>query len=897
MKYNFFLLISLLLVNVSIQNSVKCDGETIDKCTACNTGENSGSCSACEDNTFLFFHNLVCLPCNNSIYGQVGCGRKCNGTNFIKTRQISCEEGGCIDGYYRTDYGTCRTCSSISPYCSKCSYEIPENKTYYEFKCLECESDEYIIDQYGKCNNCTMVYCEKCEFDEKKTKTICKKCIEGYDKNKYGECAICSNDTFSFSYLNKICYKCDNIGEPEYCWCKKGYYEDPENPDSKCLECPSGCEDCIYNKETKKIECTECSEEMTISSDKNCLSCGLYCKSCKTDENDNPICTKCYDKHSLDRENYCQYCGYYCLSCVIGKDYNIFCSKCIDGYGIDSQNSCHQCDKGCLSCELNYEVEEEDYLYTSCYEGYALNKNKECIKCEERCESCQFDEKDNLLCSNCSDGYVLNPDKKCVKCEEGCESCEYDEKGNYICLECQYNYILSQNKTCVKCDPNCPRDKCSLDENNNPICSSCNLNYIHYYGQCLRCPDGCLSNCKIDESSKYKNETLCNNYDKGFVLNPDDNICNSCDIFEETGEGCYTCQYNNNNKKYECNTCKYTSYDSSYVFINNKHQCIEIEKRNLTELKGCNEAIFNEKTKKYECTKCEKNYIFIVNENICKSPLDVDLSSYCLEAELVKSKSQYSCLNCSSNSINISLPTGIVDCLKSSDNLTLCLEGTADENRENQKCTKCKENAELNDSNICNCASDSFEVNNVCYKCDNPYSGNIGCLASKGCFYDLLFYTIRCNECKEGYYNNSYGICSPCSDEVPNCEKCHSNVSFGPHNETIVTAICDSCSPLYTLKTENETQTCELNECEEYPEISPGCIICKDKLNEYKPYNKCQTCKYGYFKTKEEKCVYCRSEQYGGPAVMNVDMNKIKQEKILIILYVKIAFPILIIIV
>jgi len=247
--------------------------------------------------------------------------------------------------------------------------------------------------------------------------------------------------------------------------------------------------------------------------------------------------------------------------------------------------------------------------------------------------------------------------------------------------------------------------------------------------------------------------------------------------------------------------------------------------------------------------------------------LDVDLSSYCLEAELVKSKSQYSCLNCSSNSINISLgSTGIVDCFKSNDNLTLCLEGTADENRENQKCTKCIENAELNDSNICNCASDSFEVNNVCYKCDDQYSGNFGCLASKGCFYDLLFYTIRCNECKEGYYNNSYGICSPCSDEVPNCEKCHSNISFGPHNETIVTAICDSCSPLYTLKKENKTQKCELNECKEYPEISPGCIICKDKLNEYKQNNKCQTCKYGYFKTKEEKCVYCSSEQYGGPA-------------------------------
>ena len=43
-------------------------------------------------------------------------------------------------------------------------------------------------------------------------------------------------------------------------------------------------------------------------------------------------------------------------------------------------------------------------------------------------------------------------------------------------------------------------------------------------------------------------------------------------------------------------------------------------------------------------------------------------------------------------------------------------------------------------------------------------------------------------------------------------------------------------------------------------------MICKNKLSEYKNNNKCEYCKYGYFKTKEEKCVYCRSEEYGGPA-------------------------------
>ena len=75
---------------------------------------------------------------------------------------------------------------------------------------------------------------------------------------------------------------------------------------------------------------------------------------------------------------------------------------------------------------------------------------------------------------------------------------------------------------------------------------------------------------------------------------------------------------------------------------------------------------------------------------------------------------------------------------------------------------------------------------------------------------------------------------------------------------------CDNCIGFYSP---NENGTfCQLDECEEYPEIAPGCIICKNKLNEYKNSKKCQSCKYGYFKTKEDLCVYCRSEAYGGPS-------------------------------
>ena len=304
------------------------------------------------------------------------------------------------------------------------------------------------------------------------------------------------------------------------------------------------------------------------------------------------------------------------------------------------------------------------------------------------------------------------------------------------------------------------------------------------------------------------------------------------------------------------------------------HQCINITKLNLMELEVCPEINYNEETKEYECSKCQQhNLILVSNEKRCKYYSDLGLSSGCLEAESIKSKDStiYSCLSCRSNYLNLSLgSTSQIDCFYRNGNFSLCSEGTVDENKENQVCTKCIKNAELNSiTNICTCAFDSFLRDERCYKCDDPVNGNKGCLASKGCDYST-YHNLYCNECKEGYYNTSddtsYNECLPCSDIIPNCGKCHSFITIGEYNETITNVTCDSCTPLYTLKTENEKQECELNECEEYPEISPGCIICKDKLDEYKPNNKCQTCKYGYFLTKEEKCVYCRSEEYGGPA-------------------------------
>ena len=64
-----------------------------------------------------------------------------------------------------------------------------------------------------------------------------------------------------------------------------------------------------------------------------------------------------------------------------------------------------------------------------------------------------------------------------------------------------------------------------------------------------------------------------------------------------------------------------------------------------------------------------------------------------------------------------------------------------------------------------------------------------------------------------------------------------------------------------------------MNNCKEYTDISPGCIIC-DYNDNYKSEKKCQFCKSGYFKTKEDTCIYCSSEKYGGPSCYECEYEK-----------------------
>ena len=645
-----------------LTKELQCEDEKIEHCTKCNTGNDSDSCSSCEDKYFPFFNNLLCYPCNDSLFGQEGCIGKCNSTNITSIGHALCEEGGCKEGYYNQN-GYCFNCSISLDGCKKCTYKKNENIAYGYAICQECENSDYKLTKEGTCELCYSNGCEECHYEDNYSRTVCDKCIDGFYRDLNGQCKECRT-----SYIdNGYCLICSDNGTAyDSCNC---YYGSVKVGNSNCSECPDNCNECTYNNKTNTIEC----------------------------------------------------------------------------------------------------------------------------------------------------------------------------------ISCEYQYQLSSNKDCIKCVDGC--DSCTIDKNNNPICTSCDYGYALYESSCYKCTDFC-DKCTVDESSENKNETICTECQLNTVLN-EEKECISCNDV-----GCYSCFYNETTKKYGCLECN----SNNEVYINNTYECLDNSETNIENLKNCRTAFYDEKTKTYECLECVYYAKKYLNETKCKYRSDLGLSDLCLEISNIGTPQNpiYSCAKCQNNAVMITMNSQgkKKDCLDRSNNLLFCAEGEMDENGKSI-CSKCVEHATLNSSGYCECNSDSFGKNGNCYKCDDE-EGNIGCIASKGCYLNDSINRFVCNECKKGYYLQN-GNCRSCSDEISNCDACHLD-----KNGTIR---CDTCKDIYFVNTTNGTiDECILNECEEYPDIAPGCIICKDKLNEYKKNNKCQACKYGYFKTKSESCVYCRAEQYGGPA-------------------------------
>ena len=159
MRVYIFLICALIFK----MNNLQCGNEDIEYCAECHTDINS--CKRCEKNYFLFFNNSLCIPCNDSIYGQFG-NIKCNRT--------------CEEGYYNLN-NICRPCSDGIENCGKCTYEPPSFYISNDFNleyfiCTECISNQYKLNK-GQCKKCQISNCNECYYNE--DEAICDKCNTG----------------------------------------------------------------------------------------------------------------------------------------------------------------------------------------------------------------------------------------------------------------------------------------------------------------------------------------------------------------------------------------------------------------------------------------------------------------------------------------------------------------------------------------------------------------------------------------------------------------------------------------------------------------------------------------------------------------------------------------------
>ena len=700
----------------------------------------------------------------------------------------------------------------------------------------------------------------------------CHKCGTG---ENFETCNECEDKYFPFMN-NVLCLPCDH---PLYGMYGCGGKCDGSNYLSTrnvlCEE--NGCKEGYYFLQGFCIPCSFATP--------NCGKC-TYTPPPGTISNETLLnhftCTDCINNQYILQNERCYHC--YIKRCDIChyESYNkVVCDKCENGYYVNSKKTCSSCYSVDIFGGRCYVCSDNRMEYQSCYCSSfftEISKGK-WISCPSNCAHCNYNSLENkFTCYRCGTGYTLNNLGVCVSCGFNCDVCYLDVNQNPICTSCHIGYTLNEDRNCLNCPENC--QSCKLEHNSELVCTSCYREYgLNPEKRCSHCPENChycfwkQENGKFGCSHCYKDGKYShqNNYIEG-----KDDICIRCqDIEEIGGPGCIQCSFNrNNDQNYKCHRCLgdtrgyYPSiYDpiKNYAFVENKYQCLTNLQRLPSYLHGCIDAKYNSIKDIYECRTCKPNseFIPVYNEKSCRIPSEIGLSSNCYSAERIGEDEQnpnYSCLNC--HTVSITDHLGKVDCYDAINELVLCSKGIKDENGKFQ-CTECQHNFQFifssdYNQNICDnkCDTESFYKWNWCYKCDDQNVGNPGCEREVGCSYSYSNDELDCHQCKESYFKYTQGQCFSCSKENIGCAKCHLD-------EINKRFICDECSNGYSMNT--NTEKCEIIICDEYPDITKGCTICSNNTKEYISQKKCQGCLQGFFKTKDESCIYCKARKNGGP--------------------------------
>ena len=731
---------------------------------------------------------------------------------------------------------------------------------------------------------------------KKKTLTCNEEQIENCLECGTGElndtCAKCENNYFPFLF-NYLCLPCDHMtygdsGCQGNCYiddsldltcdefgCKEGFYSIDKKT---CVNCNSFnslyCAKCsnlppegktALETDQRIFQCNECiSNQYRIQSDGKCRLCRIRnCASCHYLENSNKaVCDICdYDYYV--RNGNCIRCGRsyinngYCRICTDDPtDYDHIYCYCNSYYTHNTPRTCVRCPNSCSWC--TYDQSLGRTRCRSCFRGFAVNSQGYCTYCGIGCLHCSINSNGYPICSFCGAGYNLI-NGTCYNCPSNCEKCHY-ENGEFICDKCFNKNAMNSQKKCFNCPAYC--EACKFNTNDVLICTSCYTSYRYdiYYALnsnslCQRCPSECRG-CFWKDST---HEFGCYGCYYRYALK--DDKCWQCPSRPELGTGCDTCFYDKTQDKFQCSSC----VNRNYAYVSNTYECKINTNPSDLQLYGCLRASYNYETSKYECYTCKPEFIPILNDKNCRLPQIAGLKSDCREANNIGNQSFpiYSCLSCKrKENVNVTDYRGANDCYERINELVYCLKAIKDIEG-NLQCIKCIGNfkfifSEIYNKTICdtNCEFGYFKKHFWCHKCDDKKIGNPGCVAEKGCEYFSSNDQLNCNECKVGYFNYTYGQCFQCKEGSPPCLECHMNMTKNRFE-------CDKCIDGYYV---NNEKKCEIITCDEHPEVTPGCIICIDKLSEFRSKGICQACKEGYFKTKEQSCIYCKAKKNGGPA-------------------------------
>ncbi|KAL4507644.1 hypothetical protein ABPG73_012332 [Tetrahymena malaccensis] len=722
-----------------------------------------------------------------------------------------------------------------------------DNKSFRQL--LPCPDGKYGAGNIlTGCKDC-LDKCRRCD-----DQSSCKLCFDGFYLTEKNKCVECKQLGQFIS--NKKCIECDQS-------CTKC----DEMKTSKCFECAQGKYLTIDNK------CVECKELGQYIFNQKCIQCDQSCTKC--DETDHSKCFECVSGKYLTADNST------CTSnCNTKGGYYISDNKCIKCH-----KNCRSCDgeleANCLSCNFGLIFQPTFKKCDKCEESSFLNNStKKCEYCDETCLKCSGINKNE--CTICIEGLVLS--KVTNTCEDSTKiQSEKDELDYIQKLGC----IDLQNQP----DQNCIQ-RIETSQSHTQILNILSIaNIVLVIISSIFTPIGnslgqiFLQNCQIvgnyifasKLNSLWMSQLELKTYYAHHIatilpitFNPiqdaNNNIIKSLKlIFQKSLRYISSCILDPEDQPTEQSECTDCKQDGFYVSDKNCMPCDASCKAcsiNSSICQGCNNGYYQQKENQ-SCQKCDENCATCdgqgTNCTSCNKDKYLDKYKIKLNQKILQQiNKKYRSLNpgnkCQPCDIACDGCTGSEssDCLKCKDGYSLV----------NSICIKCDSSCQTCsgiDSNQCeSCHSNNYLTKEKCYKCDES------CLNCNGSSNQ------QCSECNNGFYRlPNKQICKlkrniNCFKKqialVVNCSECLSGYYLTPNQYFCVTCIEDGFykDKRYCKKCHEGCKKCsgpDQNQCKEcregfYLDLNL-CLKCSENST------KCQTCKQGYFLTKNNECIAC----------------------------------------